>query len=689
MSSRFASPALLALVLLEALVGAQTPQPASQQPRPPFRTEANFVRVDVFATVQGKPLKDLTAQDFDLLEDGVPQKVATFEHVEVRTGAAQELRQEPNTVTQARDALKNPRARVFVLFLDIQHVSMEGGWQAREPLVRLLDRVLGDEDLVGIMTPKMAASEIVFARKTQVLQAGLRSRWPWGERHTLEKDDIEKAYEACFPPSLADRAAGRATAELVRQLTDRKRERATLEALREVVTFLRDEREERKAILTVTEGWLLYRPDPRLTDLRTTGENAGRPIYEPIPGPDPISVGPDGRLTRAGRNSNVTKSECDADRVALAAIDDDRYFRDLMDDANRANASFYTIDPRGLPVFDAPIGPDPPPGPVADYHNLRARQDNMRVLANNTDGFAVLNSNDIDKGLRRISDDLTSYYLLGYYSTNTKLDGKFRSISVKVKRPDVAVRSRRGYKAATARDMATARAVAATTPPDLAPRAPLDAALSNLAAIAPNAPVHAHAIARRGVPTAIWVAGELPRASLTPTTAIVTVSATGATNSAEVKIGAGQKGFIVLVMLKADASGPIDVRMRVSVADGSALTETIRIDATSGLAMPLMFRRGPSTGNRLEAAAQPQFSRTERVRLDIPSEGETVLTSARLLDRNGTAIDYPIATTARTDSDGQRWLSADLTLASLAAGDYVVELSANEHKVLAAIRVTR
>jgi VWFA-related protein len=641
--------------------------------------------VDVFATLQGKPVKNLTAEDFEVLEDGVPQKVATFEHVDVRTGATQEQRQEPNTIADARDALKNPRARVFVLFLDVPHVTIEGAWQAREPLIRLLERVLGDEDLVGIMTPSMAASDIVFARKTQVIQAGLRDRWPWGERHTLQKDAIEHQYELCYPPSVEDLQKPGSTPELIREMTARKRERATLESLREVVTWLRDEREERKAVLTVTEGWLLYRPNPRLTDVRKIGPG----VSEPIPGPDPIGVGPDGRLSKIGRSSNnVSKSDCDADRLALSAIDDDRYFKDLIDDANRANASFYTIDPRGLPVFDTPIGPEPPPGVVADFQMLRTRQDSMHVLANNTDGFAVMNSNDIDKGLRRISDDLTSYYLLGYYSTNAKLDGKFRRIDVKVRQRDVAVRARRGYKAATAKEVATIRAAAAAATPDLTPRAPAEAALSALASLRPDATVHAYAIARRGVPTAIWVAGELPRAATVATTAIVTVSTVGATNSAEVNIAAGQRGFVIPVTLKIDASGPIDVRLRVAAA-GEALTDMLRIDATSGLAMPLMFRRGPSTGNRLEPAGQPQFSRTERVRFEIPSDGAIELTAARLLDRTGTAIDLPLVAGARTDPDGQRWLTADLTLASLAPGDYLIELTAGSQKSLTAIRLAR
>ena len=62
-----------------------------------------------------------------------------------------------------------------------------------------------------------------------------------------------------------------------------------------------------------------------------------------------------------------------------------------------------------------------------------------------------MNNNDLDAGLKRISDDLSSYYLLGYYSTNGKLDGRFHNIKVRVKRPGVDVRARKGYRSATAR----------------------------------------------------------------------------------------------------------------------------------------------------------------------------------------------------------------------------------------------
>jgi VWFA-related protein len=664
------------LVLPLASQTPQPPAPAAPQ-RPAFRTEANFVRVDAFPTVDGRPIRDLTLEDFAVFEDGVRQNVSTFEHVEVRTGVTVPSRAEPNTIQQSVDALQNPRARVFVLFLDLSHVSIEGSWQVREPLVRLLDRVLGDEDLVGIMTPAMAASDIVFGRKTDVIKDGLRSRWPWGERHTIERDPTERVYEMCFP----------LLQDVVAEMTARKRERRTLEALQEAVNWLRDQREERKAILTVSEGWLLFRPNTALTQLRSTGAGT----QERPPGPDPIGVGPDGRITRAGRNSNtgVPKSECDADRLRLAQIDDLVLFRDIMDDANRANASFYTIDPRGLPAFDTPVGPRKAPGIVAQVNMLASRRDSLMTLANNTDGFAVINSNDIDKGLRRISDDLTSYYLLGYYSTNTKLDGRFRAIQVKVARPGVEVRARRGYKAATKEEVAIAQAAAAAPIPETGRRAATEAALSALGAIRPSAPLYAHAIAVRGVPTTVWVAGEFPRPMAAATSAIVTVSTAGATNSAETKIAAGQRGFVIPVTLKVDASTPVDVRVRVAAAGEAALTDMVRIDATAGLSAPLLFRRGPSTGNRLEPAGQPLFSRTERVRMEIPTSGDGLLTSARVLDRAGAPIELPVTLGDRTDAAGQRWLTADVILAPLAPGDYLVELEAKKNTVLAAIRVVR
>jgi len=90
------------------------------------------------------------------------------------------------------------------------------------------------------------------------------------------------------------------------------------------------------------------------------------------------------------------------------------------------------------------------------------RHGGLRELALNTDGAVVLNTNDVKGGVARIMAGLDAYYLMQYYSTNTKLDGRFRSISVRVTRPGVQVRARRGYLAPTE---AEARAAGVTAKP--------------------------------------------------------------------------------------------------------------------------------------------------------------------------------------------------------------------------------
>ena len=379
------------------------------------------------------------------------------------------------------------------------------------------------------MTPAMAASQVVLGRKTQVIEDSLRRNWPWGTRFSLQRDDREEAYIACYMQSTgADRES-----LLAKELIARKRERATLEALEDLVRYLRTIREERKAILTVTEGWLLYGAES-VADESAEGPRDRSP--EPIPGVDPVGVGPNGKLTtkdpRNIADGFLSKNECDTDRMRLAMLDNKRFFMDLMDEANFANASFYPVDPRGLPVFDNPIGPAPPPPIVVDAAMLRQRIEVMKTLALNTDGLAVTDSNDLDKGMRRISDDLTSYYLLGYYSTNAKLDGRFRSLKVKVKQPGVEVRARRGYRAATEEEVNSARRAADAPVPE-ATRA-VNAAIDRLGRVRPEARFRINAVASTGVKPPIWIAGELQSAAGRPDDfaqgGTVDIDATGATS---------------------------------------------------------------------------------------------------------------------------------------------------------------
>ncbi len=678
-------------------------QPQSPQPQPPrFTTEANYVRVDVYPSRGGVPVTDLRAEDFEVLENGVRQKVQAFEHIVISPAGPQTMRVDPNSVRGGEQMAANPRNRVFVIFLDIPHVDVAGSHRIKEPLIRLLDRILGPDDLVAVMTTEMTASQITFGRKTEVIADMLRDKWSWGIRQSIQDmDEREREYIQCFPPTDQEMAAGDFKSLVARKMIARRRERLTLDALRDLVRYLGSVREERKAILAVSDGWLLYKPDSSITDLRVMSKRTGQ--TEPIPGNEPIGVDPWGKLgvgAARDRDGNpVSQTVCDKDRMNLASIDNDDYFRFLLDVANRNNASFYPIDPRGLAVFDSAIGPERPPTLTVDAANLGKRIETLRTLAENTDGIATVNSNDLDKGLRRISDDLSSYYLLGYYSSNTKLDGQFRRINVRVNQPGVEVRARRGYRAATAEEVNASRAAAAAPVPEALKTT--TAALGRLARIQPSQRFTIHVTpvldAAGSRITAVWVAGEVlgPREEFARGGKVDVVHKGGPTVGGVISdLKPGERAFLVKLEIAFGGAESLDVDARVTpVGEGTPMSEVVKVTADPKALEPVMFKRGLSTGNRLQPSASFEFSRTERLQLQFPVTGEARPGSGRFLDRNAQPLQIPVQLGEKQDPDGQRWLTADATLSALGAGDYVIEVTVlnggGEQRVLTPIRVTR
>ena len=110
--------------------------------------------------------------------------------------------------------------------------------------------------------------------------------------------------------------------------------------------------------------------------------------------------------------------------------------------ANRANATIYTIDPRGLvggPDLDEQIDM------VEWQQYVRESQDSLRVIAELTGGIAVVNQNDFDKALKRIDAETSDYYVIGYYSNNPDTRKRRRQIEVKIGRPSLDVRYRTEY----------------------------------------------------------------------------------------------------------------------------------------------------------------------------------------------------------------------------------------------------
>jgi VWFA-related protein len=669
---RSLSVSLLAALLAGPILTSSSPRAASlaaqdQPPQPTFRTEVNYVRVDVYPTRDQMPVTDLTQDDFEVLDNGTLQKIEQFERVVIRAAGPQETRIEPNTVRESRSMLENSRSRVFVLFLDTYHVDLGGSRSIKGPLVDALDKVIGADDLVGVMTPAMAASDIAFARKTTTIEGMLTRYWYWGERDRLNPvDPQDQLYEQCY-----------GVGPIATEMIQRRHEKLTLDALQDLVTFLRGVREERKAVLAISDGWLLFQPNPVLA-------NQGRA--------DAPRIGVDsrnGRITTDRYGIGRAAGDCDGDRIRLAQIDDDATFRRMLDEANRSNASFYPIDPRGLAVFDTPIGPNSPPTILVDQKMLQARVRSLRTLADSTDGLAIVSTNNIANGLRRVVDDLTSYYLLGYYSSE-KLDGRFHSITVRVKRRGVSVRARRGYLAATeadanaARSAAAASASSAMSPAAAAEARALGAALSPLDGYARPLPIRMHVAAgwKPGNAAAVWTVGELgpgPEWRGGADADLSLLNAAGATiATASARVESGSRGFRAHFATEQPLA-PGEYRIRVRVRTGDAATsasDTLRItlrdapEATGGI----FVRHGPSTTNRDLATSDLRFRRSEQLRLEVPAPSNAAFT-ARLLDRTGKSLALPVVAMVRDDADGSRWQVAQLALAPLAPADYVIEIA--------------
>ncbi len=135
-----------------------------------------------------------------MLEDGVAQQIETFERVDIAGHTPVERRRDPNNVAEMRAQAENPRARVFVIFLDTGHTELAGSHTMQRSLVSMLDQMLAPDDLFAVMTPHMSPSDLAFARKTETIEGYLRRYWTWGQRDRLMPEDpIERRYIDCYP----------------------------------------------------------------------------------------------------------------------------------------------------------------------------------------------------------------------------------------------------------------------------------------------------------------------------------------------------------------------------------------------------------------------------------------------------------------------------------------------------------
>lgn len=685
-----------------ALLVAQQPSSPSQTPPPVFREGVNFVLVDAYPRRNGRIVEGLTAADFQILEDGKLQTVDRVELVRIEPRAGDADRRDPNTTGEMNALAADPHRRVFVTFLDTLHTTVGESHATRKPLVDLLDRVVGPDDLFGVMTQDMRPQDLTLGRKLVTVDDQLAAHWTWGERQRTAntRNSLgEDALTACFhvteltsaeePWMVSVEGVSRFFDEV---LIERRREDEVLNALRDLVEYLGSLREARTALVIVTDGWRLFSEDRSLLstiprDRRMRGDGIPRPGERPINGGggvDPLP--PQGQLGLSS-TEGVGFASCVAEATRLAGLDQPKRFRDLIAEANRRNVSAYPIAMNGLAVFDDASGPL-----VNDMTHLTQRVSSLRTIAEGTGGLAIVSTNDIGGGVRRIADDLSAYYLIGYYSTNTKRDGRLRRIEVKMRQPDIEVHARSSYRAP---DAGAPAAVSAAAPSNAA--LPVDDALGPLGRLRASTPIYVNGarvggewlvaveLSDRQVAAPGWRQGAL--------VAVQIDDADGRRlGEGRASIDAGARGALVRVPAAATA-GLVRIAVRATT-DDDAVSETMNVRSPESAVIgdPLLFRATTSLRAPLRPAADRQFRRTERVHVEWPVLRALDQRTARLLDRRGQPLPLSVALTERPDGD-QLMAAVDLPIAPLADGDYVIELVAasqgvTERKLLG-IRVVR
>ncbi len=298
-----------------------------------------------------------------------------------------------------------------MLYLDAFHVDVAGSHRLRVPLGELLDRMLGPKDFFGVLTPGQAPKDLLLGQLTQTIEEQLAKNWTWGLADRIVPMPGELDLEMMFPDG--------------KRLVALKRLDKVYSDLEGLVGLLGDLREERKNIVFFSDAM----PSP--------GTRAGSQTSDPGRrggNPPPIGVSPEGKVTMSGRAGEPDQMRLQAERLRLISIDFSVRFRDLLRSARQANVSFYTVRPGGLSV---------------DSSMMREDISNLQVLSEQTDGVAVLQSNDLRAGLGKVADDLSSHYVLGYYTTNTRWDGQPRKLTVRLKSTGRAIRARREYRAPT------------------------------------------------------------------------------------------------------------------------------------------------------------------------------------------------------------------------------------------------
>jgi VWFA-related protein len=395
------------LVMLCASIGlAQQQQPQTQTPQATFRATTRLIVQSVFVKDKdGKPIEGLTAKDFVITEDGQPQDIAFVEYQRLATEAP----------AQAADP------------------------QAPVPLTA---------------KPATTATTVAPTVQTQI------SSPPSGDIRYQDKRLIVLYFDgSSMPPADSIRAYTNALKFINTQMT--RSDLVAIMAFQNGAVSVKNDFTDDKEKLREVIGILIYGDDQN---------NDGIPDH-----PEGTAFGQndaefnifntDRQLAALQTAVNMLKGLPEqktllyfASGMRLNGADNQAQMRATVNAAIRANVTLNPIDARGL-VAMPPLGDatQRSPGGLAMFtgatanqimNNFQRSQDTLYALAKDTGGKAMFDYNDLSLGMVQATQAVTSYYIIGYYSTHLATDGKYRRVKVSLNNPQYAsadVSFRQGY----------------------------------------------------------------------------------------------------------------------------------------------------------------------------------------------------------------------------------------------------
>ena len=379
-----------------------------------FRSGVTLVTTDVIVRdANDLFMPDLTEDDFEILEDGIPQEVASL--VLVHGGRVYNQLLPPPPVQEGiilppTRPVNDTAGRIIVILVDDLHIEANKTPKARQVFEKLADTLVHEGDLFGIVSTGPSSIRVDLTYDRSRLYSSMEKIM--GDGFTANELINEVAPGTRGPEELRWRA------------------HVAFKTARDTVRGLEQVQNRRKAVIYFSSGYdfnpfefeRYFARDPLAREFQQ-GRTYGNVFGDFDPGFDPF--------TRMDRQGEVFS---DAD-LAMEVME-------LAQAANRANASFYTVDPRGLLA-----GPDVDyNGPAQPWNEWRMQtQSSLRALAELTGGLAVVNRNDFEGAFREIDAETSDYYVLGFYSTNADPTARTRRLDVTVNREGAQVRSRTHY----------------------------------------------------------------------------------------------------------------------------------------------------------------------------------------------------------------------------------------------------